>query len=72
MDDVLLKRGFELATQFSRPSAYEVQYLAVAEQLGCEFWTADERWFNTFKSVVPWVKWLGQFQSQPDENTTSW
>src|SRR5258707_9257729 len=50
MDDVLLKRGYELATQFSRPSAYDSQYLAVAEQLGCEFWTADERLFNTLNN----------------------
>src|SRR5436190_20051297 len=40
MDDALLKRGFELATQYSRPTAYDAQYLAVAERLRCEFWTA--------------------------------
>ncbi len=69
MDDLLLKRGFELATQFSRPTAYDAQYVAVAERLGCEFWTADERLFNTLKSSLAWVKWLGNFQSEPEENT---
>ena len=69
LDDSLLKRGFELATQFSRPTAYDAQYLAVAERLGCEFWTADERLFNTLKIILPWVKWLGNYQTQPEENT---
>src|SRR4051794_25320602 len=27
IDDALLKRGFELATQYSRPTAYDAQYL---------------------------------------------
>ena len=68
MDDALLKRGFELATQFSRPTAYDAQYVAVAERLGCEFWTADERLFNALASSLSWVKWLGSFQGKSGEN----
>ncbi len=45
-DDALLKRAYELATQFNRPTAYDAQYLAVAERLDCPFWTADEKLFN--------------------------
>jgi predicted nucleic acid-binding protein len=69
MDDTLLKRGYELATQYNRPTAYDAQYVAVAERLGCEFWTADERLFNTLKGSLSWVKWLGHYQSEPEENT---
>ncbi len=60
-DDVLLKRGYELATEYSRPTAYDAQYLAVAERLSCGFWTADERLFNAIKDKFPNVHWLGNF-----------
>ena len=61
MDDDLLRRGYELATRFNRPTAYDAQYLAVAERLQCEFWTTDERLFNAVKQDLAWVKWLGDF-----------
>lgn len=61
LDDLLLKRAFELATQFNRPTAYDSQYLAVAERLGCEFWTADERLYNAVTGQLNWVKWVGNF-----------
>jgi predicted nucleic acid-binding protein len=61
MDDALLRRGYELATRFNRPTAYDAQYLAVAERLECEFWTADERLANAVKQDLAWVKWLGGF-----------
>jgi predicted nucleic acid-binding protein len=59
IDDALLRRGFALATQFNRPTAYDAQYLAVAERLSCDFWTADERLYNAVKTQLPWVRWLG-------------
>ncbi len=64
--ETLLKRGFDLATQFNRPTAYDAQYLAVAEQLGCEFWTADERLFNIVRTTLPWVKWVGNFRMEAE------
>lgn len=63
-DEPLLKRAYEFATEFNRPSAYDAQYLAVAERLGCDFWTADERLFNAVSGQLQWVKWLKNF----DEN----
>ena len=65
LDGALLKRAFELATQFNRPTAYDSQYLAVAERLGCEFWTADEKLFNAVKDSLSWVRWLGSITVQP-------
>lgn len=62
VDKKLLRRGFELATHFNRPTAYDSQYLAVAERLGCEFWTADERLFNALAQDLNWVKWIGNFK----------
>ncbi len=61
MDDSLLKRAYDLATQLNRPTAYDAQYLAVAERLNCDFWTADERLFNAVSSQLAWVKWVGNF-----------
>ncbi len=61
IDGHLIRRGYELATQFNRPTAYDTQYLAVAERLRCEFWTADERLFNVVKQNLVWVKWVGDF-----------
>lgn len=61
MDDDLLRRAYELATRFNRPTTYDSQYLAVAERLGCEFWTADERFFNILTHDLNWVKWVGSF-----------
>jgi predicted nucleic acid-binding protein len=58
-DDALLKRAYELAGQFNRPTAYDTQYLAVAERLNCAFWTADERLFNAVREGLSWVHWVG-------------
>jgi predicted nucleic acid-binding protein len=42
-DDDLLVKAYELAAEFNRPRAYDAQYLALAQRLSCDFWTADER-----------------------------
>lgn len=57
-DHALLMRGLALAAQFKRPRAYDSQYLALAERLGCEFWTTDERLYNTVRDALPWVRGL--------------
>jgi predicted nucleic acid-binding protein len=62
-DDALLKRAYDLAEQLNRPSAYDAQYLALAERLGCDFWTADEKLFNAVGAALASVRWLGTFSS---------
>ena len=57
----LHRRAWELATRFNRPAAYDAHYLALAEMMNCEFWTADERLFNTVRDELSWVRWLGAF-----------
>lgn len=54
----LHKRAWELARRFNRPQAYDSHYLALAEMLNLEFWTADERLYNAVKDVLPWVRYL--------------
>ena len=42
-------------------NAYDSQYLAVAENLGAEFWTADQRLANSVQDVgKTWVHWIGE------------
>ena len=40
---VLAKRALAIARQTRRTYAYDTQFLALAEQLGCDLWTADDR-----------------------------
>ena len=62
--DGLHQRAWELAKRFNRPQAYDSHYLALAEMLSLELWTADKRLYNAVKDALPWVKWLGDFQPQ--------
>ena len=55
------ERAWELAEQYGRPTACDAHYLALAELLGCDLWTADRRLINALKGASPWVKWLGDF-----------
>jgi predicted nucleic acid-binding protein len=57
---VLQIRAYELATRFNRPRAYDTQYLATAEMLSCDLWTADKRLFNAVGHHLPWVRWVGE------------
>lgn len=57
----LLRRAYDLATQLNLPTAYDAQYLALAEYLKGDFWTMDERLFNIVHQQLSWVKWLGNF-----------
>lgn len=59
LDDALLKRAYDIATQLSRPTAYDAQYLALAERLDCEFWTADKKLYNAAAPQISNVRWLG-------------
>ncbi len=55
-------QAFELAARFQRPAAYDTHYLALAEHLGCSFWTADERLYNAIRAEFPLIHWLGEYQ----------
>jgi predicted nucleic acid-binding protein len=40
----LHRQAYDLATRFNLPTAYDANYLVVAQALGCEFWTATAGW----------------------------
>ena len=56
-------RALEIAHQFNRPNAYDSHFLALAETLDCELWTADERLYNAVKGELAWVRWLGAWET---------
>jgi predicted nucleic acid-binding protein len=53
----------ELAHELQRPAVYDTHYLALADILGCDLWTADERFFNSVKEWQPRIRWLGEFKA---------
>jgi predicted nucleic acid-binding protein len=49
-------RALTLSTQFGRPNTYDSHYLALAEELDCEFWTADGRLYNAVHRRFPRIR----------------
>lgn len=56
-DDVQADLAFAWTMRLPRGAAYDSFYLALAEMLECELWTADKRLYNA--AAVPWVHWAG-------------
>ena len=59
-------RALELASQLSQGAVYDAHYLALAEEFGCELWTADQRFRRAVDQRVDSVRWIGDF-SAPDD-----
>lgn len=61
-DEELSLRALELAGKLGQSKAYDAFYLALAEKLIAEFWTADERLFNKCRKdlKLSWVHWIGE------------
>lgn len=59
----LLGRAWEFARRFQQPQVYDSTYLALANLLGCAFWTADERLYGVVQAELPWVRLLAEFSS---------
>ena len=39
--------ALQLATRLNQRAIYDSHYLALAQALNCEFWTADERFYRS-------------------------
>ena len=58
----LHRRALELASQLKQGAVYDAHYLALAESLGCDFWTADQRLYHVAGPGVDNVRWIGDFR----------
>lgn len=54
-------RALELAHILQQRAAYDSHYLALADSLDCEYWTADERYYRAASGDHPRVRWIGEF-----------
>ena len=63
-DEDLHERALDIAGRFRLPAAYDSHYLALADRLGVEFWTADKKLYNSVSTSLPWVRLAGG-QSPP-------
>jgi predicted nucleic acid-binding protein len=53
------RRSLALAAELDIASAYDAHYLALAEELDCELWTADSRLYNAVRDRFPRIRMLG-------------
>jgi predicted nucleic acid-binding protein len=57
----LCQAAMQWASRLHQKAAYDGFYLAAAEQLGAEFWTADRKLANNANQVgANWVHWMGE------------
>jgi len=51
----------EWAGRLNQSRAYDAFYMALAEELGAEFWTADQRLARAAQQAgVTWTHWIGE------------
>lgn len=60
-------RILEVTERYQR-SGYDAAYLALAEHLGADLITGDERFYNALRDDFPWVRFVGDYgsSSPPD------
>lgn len=56
--------AFGWTLRLKRASAYDSFYLALAEALECDLWTADKRLFNALTDAqLEWLHWIEELTS---------
>lgn len=45
-----------ISNRFNLPASYDAHYIALADGLGCEFWTADRRLARAVQHELGWVR----------------
>lgn len=61
LDAELCRAALGWAARLKQAKAYDAFYLALAEQVKTELWTADERLVNASQQAgASWVYWIGE------------
>lgn len=60
----LHRQALELADRYQLPAVYDAHYVALAQILECELWTADRRLLRTLHGRLDFVKWIGDFTTE--------
>ena len=53
-------RATQLAAELRQGAVYDAHYLALAESLECELWTADQRFQRAASAANRAVRWVGE------------
>jgi predicted nucleic acid-binding protein len=59
-DQRLSVAALDWTLRLNRAAAYDSFYLALAQSLNCDFWTADRKLVRAVNE--PWVRWIGDLQ----------
>ncbi len=53
-------RAMRIASALAQNAVYDAHYLALAESLDCDLWTADQRFHRAVANGFPRVHWIGE------------
>lgn len=57
----LSEQALALADSYGLPAVYDAYYIALAQLLGCDYWTNDRRLLHALGGKLPFVKWIGDY-----------
>lgn len=55
-DQELHRRALQVASRYRLPAAYDAHYVALAERLSVDLWTADARLVKALEDRLAWVR----------------
>jgi predicted nucleic acid-binding protein len=58
----LHQQALAIADAHGMSAAYDAHYVALAQELGAELWTDDQRLLRVLSGRVTFVKWIGSYQ----------
>lgn len=60
-DGDVVERARDIARRFAQERIYDAVYAALADLRGCDFWTADKRFYDAVQADLPLVRYLPDY-----------